>query len=108
MAMQVFVRVVETGSFSKAAQEFATTQPTVTKMVSATEARLKVRLLNRNTRGVSVTKSAAARGVPCLRRYLGAATMSQGFTPRNLAPRDESASLPMRMATSMHWATRSV
>ena len=59
MAMQVFVRVVETGSFSKAAQEFATTQPTVTKMVSATEARLKVRLLNRNTRGVSVTESGA-------------------------------------------------
>ena len=58
-AMQVFVRVVETGSFSKAAQEFATTQPTVTKMVSATEARLKVRLLNRNTRGVSVTESGA-------------------------------------------------
>ncbi|MEO6623935.1 MAG: LysR family transcriptional regulator, partial [Burkholderiaceae bacterium] len=46
-------------SFSKAAQEFATTQPTVTKMVSATEARLKVRLLNRNTRGVSVTESGA-------------------------------------------------
>ncbi len=59
MAMQVFVRVVETGSFSKAAQEFGTTQPTVTKMVSATEARLKVRLLNRNTRGVSVTESGA-------------------------------------------------
>ena len=59
MAMQVYVRVVETGSFSKAAREFATTQPTVTKMVAATEARLKVRLLNRNTRGVSVTESGA-------------------------------------------------
>ena len=59
MAMQVFVRVVETGSFSKAAREFATTQPTVTKMVAATEARLKVRLLNRNTRAVSVTESGA-------------------------------------------------
>ena len=59
MAMEVFVRVVETGSFSKAAREFATTQPTVTKMVAATEERLKVRLLNRNTRGVSVTESGA-------------------------------------------------
>jgi DNA-binding transcriptional LysR family regulator len=53
------VRVVETGSFSKAAKEFATTQPTVTKQVAATEARLKVRLLNRNTRGVSLTESGA-------------------------------------------------
>lgn len=58
-AMQVFVRVVETGSFSKAAREFVITQPTVTKMVAATEERLTVRLLNRNTRGVSVTESGA-------------------------------------------------
>jgi DNA-binding transcriptional LysR family regulator len=58
-AMEMFVRVVETGSFSKAAREFATTQPTVTKQVAATEARLKVRLLNRNTRGVSITEAGA-------------------------------------------------
>ncbi len=57
--MQMFVRVVETGSFSKAAVEFATTQPTVTKQVAAVEARLKVRLLNRNTRGVSLTEPGA-------------------------------------------------
>jgi len=53
------VRVVETGSFSKAAREFNTTQPTVTKQVAATETRLKVRLLNRNTRGVSLTEAGA-------------------------------------------------
>jgi len=58
-AMEMFVRVVETGSFSKAAREFATTQPTVTKQVAATEDRLKVRLLNRNTRGVSLTELGA-------------------------------------------------
>ena len=58
-AMNVFVRVVETGSFSKAAKEFSITQPTVTKLVAAIEERLRVRLLNRNTRGVSVTESGA-------------------------------------------------
>jgi DNA-binding transcriptional LysR family regulator len=58
-AMEMFVRVVETGSFSRAAREFATTQPTVTKNVAATEERLKVRLLNRNTRGVSLTEAGA-------------------------------------------------
>jgi DNA-binding transcriptional LysR family regulator len=58
-AMEMFVRVVETGSFSKAAREFATTQPTVTKQIAATEERLKVRLLNRNTRGVSLTEPGA-------------------------------------------------
>jgi DNA-binding transcriptional LysR family regulator len=55
----MFVRVVETGSFSKAAREFSTTQPTVSKQIAATEERLKVRLLNRNTRGVSLTESGA-------------------------------------------------
>jgi DNA-binding transcriptional LysR family regulator len=58
-AMQMFVRVVETGSFSKAAREFATTQPTVTKQIAAAEAHLNVRLLNRNTRGVSLTEPGA-------------------------------------------------
>lgn len=58
-AMHVFVRVAESGSFSRAAREFGITQPTVTKMVAATEERLKVRLLNRNTRGVSLTESGA-------------------------------------------------
>lgn len=55
-AMQMFVRVVETGSFTRVAHEFTTTQPTVTKQIAAMEARLKVRLLNRNTRGVSLTE----------------------------------------------------
>ncbi|WP_225785086.1 LysR family transcriptional regulator [Xenophilus sp. Marseille-Q4582] len=58
-AMEMFVRVVETGSFSRAARDLGSTQPTVTKQVAATEARLKVRLLNRNTRGVSLTEAGA-------------------------------------------------
>src|SRR5437764_539196 len=56
-AMEIFVRVVETGSFSRTAAEFATSQPTVTRQVAAIESRLKVRLLNRNTRGVSLTEA---------------------------------------------------
>lgn len=58
-AMQMFVRVVETGSFTKVAQEWATTQPTVTKQIAQLEAQLKVRLLNRNTRGASLTEPGA-------------------------------------------------
>src|SRR3569623_856104 len=54
-AMEVFVRVVETGSFSAAAREFATTQSTATKQVALLEARL----LNRNTRGASLTEAGA-------------------------------------------------
>lgn len=58
-AMEVFVRVVETGSFSAAAREFAITQSTATKLVALLEARLEGRLLNRNTRGASLTEAGA-------------------------------------------------
>jgi DNA-binding transcriptional LysR family regulator len=39
-AVALFIRVVETGSFSKAAAEFGITQPTATKAVAAMEQRL--------------------------------------------------------------------
>jgi DNA-binding transcriptional LysR family regulator len=59
LAMELFVRVVETGSFSQAAREFSITQSTATKQVAQLEARLKARLLNRNTRGASLTEAGA-------------------------------------------------
>jgi len=55
-ALRVFIRVVETCSFSKAAAELGITQPTATKAVAATEERLGVRLLHRSTRGVTPTE----------------------------------------------------
>jgi DNA-binding transcriptional LysR family regulator len=58
-AVALFIRIVETGSFSKAAAEFALTQPTATKAVAAMESRLGVRLLHRTTRGVSPTEVGA-------------------------------------------------
>ena len=54
--MQVYVRVVETGSFSKAALELGTTQPTATKAVAEAERHLGARLLHRTTRGVTPTE----------------------------------------------------
>ena len=57
--LQLFIRVVETGSFSKASADLGVTQPTATKHVAALEAKLGARLLNRNTRGVSATEIGA-------------------------------------------------
>ena len=53
---RMFVRVVEAGSFSRAARYLGVTQPTVTRHVAALESRLGARLLNRNTRRLSVTE----------------------------------------------------
>ena len=58
-AVALFTRIVETGSFSKAAGEFGITQPTATKAVAAMEQRLGARLLHRTTRGVSATEVGA-------------------------------------------------
>ncbi|MEO7852110.1 MAG: LysR family transcriptional regulator [Rubrivivax sp.] len=55
-AVALFIRIVETGSFSKAAAGFGITQPTATKAVAAMEQRLGARLLHRTTRGVSPTE----------------------------------------------------
>jgi DNA-binding transcriptional LysR family regulator len=57
--MQLFVRVVETGSFSKASGDLGITQPTATKHIAALEARLGARLLHRSTRGVTATEVGA-------------------------------------------------
>src|SRR5690606_19858797 len=59
-AMQAFVRVVETGSFTQAAQTLHMSKTTVTQLIQQLEARLRVRLLNRTTRKVNVTADGAA------------------------------------------------
>lgn len=58
-AMQAFVRVVEAGSFTKAAQTLNLSRTTVTQLVQQLEARLRVKLLNRTTRKVNVTEDGA-------------------------------------------------
>lgn len=53
--MQVFLRVVESGSFSEAARVMRTTPSTVSKLIGRIESRLGVRLLERSTRRLSLT-----------------------------------------------------
>jgi DNA-binding transcriptional LysR family regulator len=59
-ALRVFARVVEAGSFTKAAQTLHMSKTTVTQLVQQLEARLRVKLLNRTTRQVKVTADGAA------------------------------------------------
>ncbi|MGB8924237.1 MAG: LysR family transcriptional regulator [Pseudomonas sp.] len=58
-AMQAFARVVEAGSFTKAAETLHISKTTVTQLVQQLEARLRVKLLNRTTRKVNVTADGA-------------------------------------------------
>jgi DNA-binding transcriptional LysR family regulator len=55
--MEVFVAVVEAGSFAKAGTRLRVSPPAVTRAVSSLEERLGVRLLNRTTRSLSLTEA---------------------------------------------------
>lgn len=59
-AMHAFARVVETRSFTKAAETLHMSKTSVTQLVQQLEARLRVKLLNRTTRKVNVTADGAA------------------------------------------------
>lgn len=58
-AMRAFVRVVETGNFTRAAASLDMPKTSVTNLVQGLEAHLSTKLLNRTTRRVTVTTDGA-------------------------------------------------
>jgi DNA-binding transcriptional LysR family regulator len=60
LAMQVFARVVEQGSFAKAAERIGISTSACSRHVAELEAHLDARLLNRTTRRLSLTESGQA------------------------------------------------
>jgi len=59
-AMQAYVRVVEAGTFTKAADSLDLPKATVTRLIQTLETHLRTKLLNRTTRRVTVTPDGAA------------------------------------------------
>src|ERR1700745_2023247 len=55
--MQMFVRVIEKGSFSAVAKERGIGQPAVSKQISALEDELGTELIHRNSRSASLTEA---------------------------------------------------
>jgi DNA-binding transcriptional LysR family regulator len=56
-AMQIFVRVVEKGSFSAVAKERGIGQPAVSKQISALEDELGTELMHRTSRSIALTEA---------------------------------------------------
>ncbi|CAG9184773.1 LysR family transcriptional regulator [Cupriavidus pampae] len=85
--MRVFVRIVERGSFTAAAQDMDLPRSTVTDAIKQLEARLGVRLLQRTTRHVSATLDGEAYFQRC-RRLLAdfeeAESSFAGATPKGV------------------------
>jgi LysR family transcriptional regulator for bpeEF and oprC len=57
--MQAYVRVVEAGTFTKAADSLGLPKATVTRLIQTLETHLSTKLLNRTTRRVTVTPDGA-------------------------------------------------
>jgi len=56
-AMQVFISVADSGSFSESARRLGLSQPSVSRQVNNLETHLGVRLLQRTTRSLSLTEA---------------------------------------------------
>lgn len=79
-AMQLFVHIVELGSFTRAAEQMGLQRATATQAIQQLEARLGVRLLQRTTRHVSVTSEGQAYHQRCLAILAEVAEADNAFT----------------------------
>lgn len=86
-AMAVFAKVVETRSFSKAADELRLSKSTVSKAVSGLEDRFGARLLNRTTRRLSLTEAGMAFYDRCSRMVAEAAAAEESISELSAGPR---------------------
>jgi len=101
--MDVFLRVVDTGNFSEAARQLHMTPSNVSKLIARLETRLRVRLLERSTRRLSLT----AEG----RRYYerGQALLSElEDIEREASQIAASAGGTVRVTSSVGFATMAV
>ena len=84
--MQAFVRVVEAGSISKAAEQLDLAKSGVSRRLAELESRLGVRLLNRTTRRSSLTEAGQSY-------YEGAVKLLMDLSELNAATADTGACL---------------
>jgi LysR family transcriptional regulator for bpeEF and oprC len=85
--MRVFARVVEHGSFARAAEDLDIARPTATTAVAQLERRLKVRLLHRTTRRLSVTAEGRAFYQGCVRMLNDLAETEDALSGAQRSPR---------------------
>ncbi len=91
-AMQVFVRVVETGGVTRAADSLQMPKATATTLIQQLEALLGVKLLNRTTRRVSVTADGAAYYPRCVAILDEVRETEESLAQRHASPQRPTAS----------------
>jgi DNA-binding transcriptional LysR family regulator len=86
-AMSVFARVVELGSFARAADRLDLSTSAVSRQVADLEAHLQTRLLNRTTRKLSLTESGHAFYERCIQVLADLDEAEQAAAQTSLVPR---------------------
>jgi len=86
-ALNVFTRVVEQGSFARAADKLGMSTSAVSRHVSDLEAYLATRLLNRTTRRLSLTEGGQAFHERCVQLLADLAEAEEAVSATTLVPR---------------------
>ena len=102
-AMQVFARVVEAGSFAKAAERLGLSTSATSRQVAELEAQLQTRLLNRTTRRVSLTESGRAFYERSVQLLADLAEAEEEASSAAVVPRGT-----IRLTTSVNFGVRHV
>ena len=86
-ALTAFARVVETGSFARAAERLDVSVSAVSRQVADLEAHLGARLLNRTTRRLSLTESGQVFYERCVQLLADLDEAEQAVTAASIVPR---------------------
>jgi DNA-binding transcriptional LysR family regulator len=101
LALTAFVKVVETGSFARAAQRLNTSVSSVSRHVSDLEAHLDARLLNRTTRRLSLTESGRSFHERCVQLLADLEEAEQSASAGTIRPRGT-----LRLTAAITFGTR--
>jgi DNA-binding transcriptional LysR family regulator len=100
-AMRIFVRVAESGSFAAVARQQDLDRSAVTRQIAGLETRLRVKLLARSTRRVTLTSAGTAYLEKCRVILNLVETAEAGLTEDREMPRG-----PIRLSVPLSFGTR--
>jgi DNA-binding transcriptional LysR family regulator len=101
LALSVFAKVVEQGSFARAAERLELSTSAVSRHVAELEAHLDARLLNRTTRRLSLTESGSAFYERCVQLLADLEEAEEAVTAATVVPRGT-----LKLTCSISFGTR--
>src|SRR5205823_14698968 len=87
LALTVFAKVVEQGSFARAAERLSLSTSAISRHVADLEAHLETRLLNRTTRRLSLTETGQAFYERCIQLLADLEEAEETVTSAAVVPR---------------------